>query len=334
MKNLASKSKFVDWVRVSVTGGHGGAGGITVQWNIDTKYGVPCGGDGGRGGDVRMVASRSVSSLGELRTGYKALDGRLGKKNCVPGISGEHVILPVPLGTVVKDEYGEVMGDLLEEDSQLVVARGGSGGRGNHNYSVLGKKLRFERGLGDLGEERWIEAEMKTIAAVGLVGFPNAGKSTLLRAISRARPKVAAYPFTTLRPYLGAVEYPDLSQIIVADIPGLIKGAHLNKGLGHSFLRHIERCTALVYVLDLDEMTRRCSPRDQLMYLREELHLYNPMFMEKLVGVVANKVDLLEEWDYSLEGEDVLAISAEYDLYIDKFRSLLKCIVNRIPHQT
>ena len=333
MKNLASKSKFVDWVRVSVTAGNGGAGGTAVQWNIATKYGVPCGGDGGRGGDVRMVASRSVSSLAELRTGYRALDGRLGKGQCLPGTNGEHVILAVPLGTVVKDEYGEVMGDLLEEGSQLVVAKGGNGGRGNHNYTVLGKKLRFERGLGDVGEERWIEAEMKTIAAVGLVGFPNAGKSTLLRAISRARPKVAAYPFTTLRPYLGAVEYPDLSQVIVADIPGLIQGAHLNKGLGHSFLRHIERCTALVYVLDLDEMTRKCSPRDQLTHLREELGLYNPVFMEKIAGVVANKVDLLEEWEYSMEGENVLAISAENDLYIDKFRSLLKSIVNKLPNQ-
>ncbi|KAI6656604.1 hypothetical protein LOD99_1399 [Oopsacas minuta] len=324
MKNLASKSKFVDWVRLSVTGGNGGPGGTMVQWSIDTKYGVPCGGDGGRGGDVRMLASRSVSNLGELKTGYKAPDGRLGKKNRIPGTHGEHILLPVPLGTVVKDGYGNIMGDLLKEDSELVVARGGDGGMGNHNYSVLGKKYRFERGLGDLGENRWIEAEMKTIAAVGLVGFPNAGKSTLLRAISRARPKVASYPFTTLRPYLGAVEYLDQSQIIVADIPGLIQGAHLNKGLGHSFLRHIERCTALVYVLDLDQVTMKCSPGEQLMHLREELRLYQPEFMNKIVAVVANKVDLVDEWEYSLEGENVLAISAENGLYIDEFRILLK----------
>ena len=324
MKTLARKSKFVDWMRLVVTGGSGGPGGTMMQWAVDTKYGIPNGGDGGKGGSVRMVASRSVSDLGDLKTGYRASDGRLGRGHKQPGTNGTDILLSVPLGTVVKDEYGEQIGDLVREGTELVVARGGDGGMGNCNYSVLGKTMRFERGLGDPGENKWIEAEMKTIAAVGLVGFPNAGKSTLLRAISRARPKVAAYPFTTLRPYLGAVEYSDESQIIVADIPGLIPGAHMNKGLGHSFLRHIERCSGLVYVLDLDEETQRCSPEQQLVHLKEELRLYQGELLDKTAAVVANKVDLRNEWEYTMDGEDVLAISAEFDLSIDKFRDLLK----------
>ena len=330
MKNLASKSKFVDWIRFMVTGGNGAQGGTMVQWAIDTKYGVPCGGDGGKGGNVLIVASPSVSNLGDVKTGYRASDGRVGRGNRMPGMNGADVRLPVPLGTVIKDECGQEIGDLVKEGSQLLVARGGEGGMGNYNYAVLGKKMRFERGTGEPGENRWIEAEMKTIAAVGLIGFPNAGKSSLLRAISRARPKVAAYPFTTLRPYLGAVEYPDESQLLVADIPGLIPGAHMNKGLGHSFLRHVERCVGLVYVLDLDTETQVCTPVQQLEHLRNELRLYQPQFMDKIAAVVANKVDLMDEWEYTMDGENILAISAEYDLYIDKFRTLLKDVFQKL----
>ena len=276
------------------------------------------------GRECATVCLPLCGGSGELKSGYKASNGRIGGGNRLPGANGADILLPVPLGTVVVDEYGQQIGDLMREGSQLLVAKGGKGGMGNHNYSVLGKEKRFERGLGDPGENNSIEAEMKTIAAVGLVGFPNAGKSSLLRAISRARPKVAAYPFTTLRPYLGAVEYSDLSQVIVADIPGLIPGAHMNKGLGHSFLRHVERCSGLVYVLDLDEGTQVCTPGQQLVHLKNELRLYQPDFLLKKEAIVANKVDLMDEWEYTMDGEDILAVSAEYDLYIDKFRCLLK----------
>ena len=330
LRAKVSRGNFVDWVQILVKGGHGGAGSKKVQWHAYTKYGLPVGGDGGKGGDVRVVSYRSITNLGNLHHEYRGGRGGMGMRNKVPGTRGQDSVIEVPLGTLVTDEEGELLCDLVAEGSEVVVARGGAGGMGNHNYNVLGKSMRLEAGLGDLGEVGRVQLEMKTIAQVGLVGFPNAGKSSLLCAISNARPKVAAYPFTTLRPYLGAVEYEDGSQIIVADIPGLIPGAHENKGLGHSFLKHIERCKGLIYVLDLDEETQKCTPEQQLEHLRDELRLYKPELVDKVSAIVANKVDLKEEFEYQMEGVDLIAISAENDLYIDKFKVMLANFVSQI----
>ena len=285
---------FVDKATITVKAGDGGNGCCSFHREKFVPRGGPDGGDGGAGGNVILEATNSEQSLQALvyNRHYQAQNGPGGKGSNLHGRKAPDITLKVPVGTVVTDRStGEVIADMDEAGRQIVVARGGRGGRGNPRFATQTNRAPREWEPGEPGEEREIGLELKTIADVGLVGYPNAGKSTLLRAVSAARPKVAPYPFTTLHPVVGVIEYPDYSRITMADIPGLIEGAHDNVGLGHAFLKHIERTTVLAYVLDMGGVDGR-TPWDDLAHLREELELYMKGLSKRATIIVANKMDL------------------------------------------
>lgn len=245
---------FVDKATITVKAGDGGNGCCSFHREKFVPRGGPDGGDGGAGGNVILEATNSEQSLVSLiyNRHYQARNGEQGKGSNMHGRKAQDIILKVPVGTVVTDRTtGELIADMEENGKQVTVAVGGRGGRGNPRFATNTNRAPREWEPGEPGEERELNLELKTIADVGLVGYPNAGKSTLLRAVSAARPKVAPYPFTTLHPVVGVIEYPDYSRLTVADIPGLIEGAHDNVGLGHAFLKHIERTVVLAYVLDM-----------------------------------------------------------------------------------
>lgn len=285
---------FVDKTTIKVCAGHGGAGSMSFHRAKYVPKGGPDGGDGGKGGDVILCASHSESSLIDLRfqTEWKAergVDGSGAQKN---GRRGADCRIKVPMGTLVFDADTDVLlCDLKEDGQEFVVARGGKGGLGNlHFVSSTNRAPRIcQPGLP--GEERTLELELKMIADIGLVGFPNAGKSTLLGAVSKAHPKTAPYPFTTLNANVGVVDTEDYRRITIADIPGLIDGAHRNIGLGEAFLRHIERCRMFCYVLDMGGVDGR-DPLEDLATLRNELELYEPGMSKRPFLIAANKSDL------------------------------------------
>ena len=321
------KRQFVDWVTTKVKGGNGGSG-CTHRRKVGPNSG-PDGGDGGRGGSVVVVASENCSQLKHVLPHYYAKNGEKGAVNNRTGRSALNMFIQVPCGTTVTDvETSEVLADLIYEGDRELVARGGSGGIGNAIFKVQIDKDSepIEATSGEKGEERTIALEMKTIADVGLVGFPNAGKSTLLRALSNATPKVAAYPFTTLRPHIGRIEYKDQSQIAVADIPGLIEGAHENKGLGHSFLRHVERCSSLVFVVDLSEE----MPDQAIEILSRELDLYKSGLSKLPSLVVANKIDIVRNTELHLKNLTdavslpIIGISGKHRINIEELKILLR----------
>ncbi len=284
---------FVDRVKIFVQAGRGGNGCVSFRREKFVPRGGPDGGDGGRGGSVIVKADRSRKTLADyrLKQHFKAEKGGSGSGKRQKGKDGEDLVLLVPLGTIVMDENGNVLADLLEPGQEVVVARGGKGGRGNaHFANSVNQAPRFAE-KGEPGEERWIVLEQKVLADVGLVGFPNSGKSTLLNRLTRARSKIANYPFTTLYPHLGILQRGDDS-LVVADLPGLIEGAHTGKGLGDRFLRHIERCKVLLILVDLAFPT--VSPFDDYRALINELRLYNPDLLKKEKVVVGNKIDLTE----------------------------------------
>lgn len=283
---------FIDQVVIHVYGGHGGSGAEAFRREKGVPRGGPSGGDGGEGGDVVLRTDPHLSTLVDFRyrEHYRAERGAHGEGHDRKGRDGEDLVLPVPPGTVVRDvETGETLGELLDEGDRLVVARGGRGGRGNAAFATATKQAPREWEVGEEGEERRIELELKLIADVGLVGEPNAGKSTLLSVISHAKPKVAGYPFTTLTPNLGVVQLSDLRSFVVADIPGIIEGAHEGKGLGHRFLRHVERTRTLAYLVPVDAE----DPQEEYELLRGELEQYSPALAEVSHCVVLTKVDLL-----------------------------------------
>ncbi|MEO2069012.1 MAG: GTPase ObgE [Desulfurobacteriaceae bacterium] len=288
-------AEFIDRAKIFVKGGDGGNGCVAFRREKFVPKGGPAGGDGGKGGDVVLVADRNVHTLLDFKykRQYKAERGRHGEGNKRTGRSGEDLIIKVPVGTVVKDaETGEILGDLTEHGQRLVVAKGGRGGRGNAAFATPTRKAPDFAEPGEPGEERWIELELKLLADVGLVGFPNAGKSTFLSRISAARPEIADYPFTTLRPILGVTKVGDFS-FVVADIPGLIEGAHAGKGLGHEFLRHVERTRLLLHLIDLTDLTR--DPRDAFEKINKELELYSKDLLKKPQIVVGTKIDALSD---------------------------------------
>lgn len=309
-------SYFVDWKRVRVVGGTGGDGCISFLHLWANPNGGPDGGDGGNGGHVIFQASENVTSLEHVPSTIHGEGGLRGLSRDQHGRSGEHTVVPVPLGTMVRDENQKPVADLEETGARFLAARGGAGGRGNHHFLTNENRHPRLHQLGAQGESLVYNLEMKCMAHAGLVGFPNAGKSTLLRAISRARPKVASYPFTTLRPHVGVVCYDDFLQLAVADLPGLVEGAHKNRGLGHAFLRHAERCTCLLLVVDLGSS----DPAAQLSVLISELELYRPGFTtDNQVTVVANKLDLPEAEqrlrhlrDWCDSRWEIIAVSAKF----------------------
>lgn len=286
--------QFVDEVTLHVSAGHGGSGIISFRREKFVAKGGPDGGDGGHGGSVIAEADPNLATLLDLRfrKHIKAERGRHGSGGDKTGRRGNDAIVRVPPGTLIFDnDTDELLCDLVEPGSRQVIAKGGMGGRGNARFkSATRQSPRFSE-LGKPGESREIRIELRLIADVGLVGYPNAGKSTFLRAVSAAEPKVAAYPFTTLQPQLGVVERPSYQSYTIADLPGLIDGAHEGKGLGFRFLRHIQRTRILLFLIDMTSD----QPADDLVHLFTELSEFDPLLMEKPRIVVLNKVDLIDE---------------------------------------
>jgi len=269
-----------------------------------------------------------VKELAHLPKHIKAENGGAGRAEDCKGRNGADQIFEVPLGTVVKTN-GQAIADMTAERQTFVAAQGGVGGLGNAYFKTALDQAPDMYTEGTPGEGKVVELELKTIADIGLVGFPNAGKSTLLRAISRAKPAVAAYPFTTINPYVGIMEFEDYSQIAVADIPGLINGAHLNKGLGHAFLRHIERCRCLLYVLDISQTDSLTT----FACLKEELELYKERLSQRPAAIVANKIDMVEsksEIQRLVETLPlpVIPVSAKYGAGIPELKVKLRKLFN------
>jgi len=284
---------FVDQVRIFVKAGSGGNGISSFRREKYVPFGGPDGGDGGNGGNIVLIASHQLTTLLDLRyqQHYMAKAGGHGEGSNRHGKTAADVIIRVPVGTLVlDDESGDQTCDLTEEGQSAVVAAGGRGGRGNSHFATSTNRVptRFEQGTP--GEERWLRLELKLLADVGLVGFPNAGKSTLIAALSAARPKIADYPFTTLTPNLGVVSWAETRSFVVADIPGLIEGAHEGKGLGFQFLRHIERTSFILHLVDIAEWTAD-DPVASFDVMRKELAAYNPSLKQKPFAVVGTKMD-------------------------------------------
>ncbi len=288
---------FVDRVKVFVKGGRGGNGAVAFLREKYRPRGGPAGGDGGKGGDVIFVATSRKHTLLDFKykKHFKAPNGEHGKGKNQKGKDGDDVIVYVPLGTVVKDALtGEVICDLTRDGQRCVVARGGKGGRGNAHFATPTNQAPRYAEPGEEGEERWVVLELKLIADVGIIGLPNAGKSTLISKLTRAKPKIADYPFTTLTPNLGVMELDEERRVVLADIPGLIENAHKGAGLGHEFLRHIERTKILLHLIDISD-GRGHEPLEAYEMVNKELREYSPSLMEKPQIVVGSKVDALSD---------------------------------------
>jgi GTP-binding protein len=289
--------KFVDQVRVHIKAGDGGKGCVAFRREKFAPRGGPSGGDGGRGGDVRFRTDPQLTTLLDFRyePRHFAKDGGPGLGSDCNGRAADDVVLRVPVGTVIRDEAtGEPLYDLVEPNQEVVAAQGGRGGLGNMNFANSVRQAPRFAEPGRPGQERHLILELKLMADVGIVGMPNAGKSTLISRVSKARPKVADYPFTTLVPQLGVVGYKDGRSFVIADIPGLIEGAHKGAGLGHQFLRHVERCRVLIHLVDCGGMTtdEGRTPIGDYAQINRELELYSPKLAEKPQIVVGNKLDL------------------------------------------
>ncbi len=325
---------FIDQAKIFVKGGDGGNGIIAFRREKYVPMGGPAGGDGGRGGHVIMRVDEGLRTLMDFRYNrhFKAQRGNHGGGKNMHGANGEDLVVRVPPGTLIKNmETGEVIADLITQGQEAIIARGGRGGRGNTRFANSTNRAPSLAENGAPGEELWIVMELKVLADVGLVGFPNAGKSTLISRISAARPKIGDYPFTTLTPNLGVVRIEGGESFVVADIPGLIEGAHEGAGLGHEFLRHVERTRILLYVLDAAETEGRDAIQD-FEVLRRELARHDEKLAQRPYLVVANKMDLPDARE-NLEklqekfGEQLIMVSAATgegtDLLIEKSYQML-----------
>lgn len=285
---------FIDYAEIEVKAGDGGNGAVAFRREKYVPKGGPSGGNGGNGGSIYLIADENLSTLLDFRykRKYVAGKGQPGGSSLKDGKNGEDVIIKVPVGTIVKDaDTGKVLFDLSQNGQKVLIAKGGKGGKGNSNFATPTRRTPRFAEPGKPGEGKRIILELKLIADVGLVGFPNAGKSTLISSISAARPKIADYPFTTLEPVLGIVQYKDFRSFTVADIPGIIEGAHQGKGLGIKFLRHIERTKILLFLIDI---TSDDYQRDfDILY--NELKKYSRKLVEKKILVALSKADLLSE---------------------------------------
>lgn len=291
---------FVDRVNLELAAGKGGNG--VVSWRRE-KYipkGGPTGGNGGKGGSVILEADTQVFSLEWFRNRkiLKAENGRPGASSSRQGRGGKDLILKVPCGTLVKDIHtGDILHDFTKDGDTWVICKGGRGGRGNESFKTPTNRAPNYCTEGSEGQNAVVELELKLIADVGLVGFPNAGKSTLITDLANVKVKIAPYPFTTLRPNIGFIQCPDQSRIFIADIPGIIEGAHRNKGLGYEFLRHIERTKLLLFILDASGIDGR-NPSDDYRVLRDEIERYNPEMLNRPYLVVLNKIDTEESAEH------------------------------------
>lgn len=334
---------FIDYARIEVKAGDGGSGALSFRREKFVPKGGPDGGNGGHGGDVVIEGDSHKNTLIDFRYNklYKAKNGVNGGGSNMTGATGENNIIFVPLGTVVYDisdpKQKIKLGDITEHGQQLLIVKGGAGGRGNLSYANSINQAPRYHTLGKEGEEKRLELELKLMADVGLVGFPNAGKSTLLSSISAAKPKIANYEFTTLVPSLGVVQLDDFESFVMADIPGLIEGASEGKGLGIQFLRHIQRTKVLLFLIDINDE----EPFEQYSILNNELNQHDPRMAEKPHLIVLSKIDTLMnevvdekvaklklEFSSKLE-EEIMAISSVSNKNLDKLKRRLYTIIKR-----
>lgn len=329
---------FYDRAKIYVRSGDGGDGMISFRREKFVPLGGPDGGDGGKGGDIIVTTNSNLNSLVRFHRNnhYKAEHGNHGNPKRQTGAQGENIHLEVPLGTIIRNaETNELLADLSDEDQEAIILSGGRGGRGNIRFSSSRNQAPRVAERGEPGEELWLTLELKLIADVGIVGVPNAGKSTLLSVISAAKPKIANYPFTTLRPNLGVASLDDYSTIVFADIPGLIEGAAGGSGLGHDFLRHVERTRVLVHLLD----GAAAEPLEDWAMINQELALYDVALEKKPQLVVLNKIDLPDAiaWEPILKeeieklGYPYLAISAATGQGIQEMLYQVNALVENTP---
>jgi len=285
--------QFIDYAKIFVESGHGGKGCVSFRREKYVPRGGPDGGDGGKGGDIIIRVSTQINTLLDFKykREYHARDGQNGMGQKMHGKDAEDLVIPVPAGTVIKDaDSNEVIADLIKEGDYFIAAKGGRGGLGNSHFATSTKQVPRYAQPGEEGEDTWLILELKLLADVGLIGFPNAGKSTLISVISSAKPKIADYPFTTLVPNLGVVKLKDHRSCVVADIPGLIEGAHEGAGLGARFLRHIERTRIFLHLIDVSDMAEQ-DPVARYFTIRRELEMYSPELLLKPEAIVATKID-------------------------------------------
>ncbi|MFT4551793.1 MAG: GTP-binding protein [Chlamydiales bacterium] len=324
---------FVDRVKFKLSAGKGGNGVVSWRREKYIRKGGPAGGDGGIGGSIILQATTNEHSLESYRNRrhLKAENGAQGGSSQKKGRNGKDLIIKIPCGTLVKEiESGEILYDFTEDGEEWIICPGGKGGKGNINFATPTNRAPNYCTEGKEGEVKEVELELKLIADVGLVGFPNAGKSTLISSVAKVNVKIAPYPFTTLRPNLGYIDFEDYTRVLMADIPGLIKGAHENKGLGYEFLRHVERTKVLVFILDASGIDGR-TPAEDFRVLREELAAYNEEMAEKPFIVLLNKIDTEESQenitefkkDYPFDPSTLLEISALEKLGLAAFLSFL-----------
>lgn len=288
---------FIDTAKIFIKSGDGGDGAISFRREKYVPLGGPDGGDGGHGGDVIIEVDSNMTTLLDFTYNrkYKAERGTNGSGAKCYGKAGEDRIIKVPMGTIIRDvESGKIMADLSHPDDRYVIARGGKGGKGNVKFCTPTRQAPDFAEPGMPGEERWIKLELKLLADVGLVGFPNVGKSTLLSVVSKARPKIANYHFTTLKPNLGVVAIPGMNSFVMADIPGIIEGAAEGVGLGIEFLRHIERTRVLIHMVDISGVEGR-DPYEDFLKINEELKKYSVKLWDRPMIVAANKADMLDD---------------------------------------
>ncbi|MEO6393891.1 MAG: GTPase ObgE [Pyrinomonadaceae bacterium] len=302
---------FIDRAKIRVQGGHGGNGVTAFRREKFVPRGGPSGGDGGRGGNVYFQADSGLNTLLHLRYNpeHVADRGRHGEGSNCSGREGEDIVVRVPVGTqIFAFEDNSLLHDFTAEGDRWLAARGGRGGFGNSHFATSTNRAPRYHQEGSEGDELWLQLELKLLADVGLVGFPNAGKSTLISTISAAKPKIADYPFTTLEPHLGVVDLGDFNTFVVADIPGLIEGAHLGVGLGDRFLRHVERTKVLIHLVDVSSVTGR-DPVEDYATINRELAAYDPALARRPQVLVASKIDALDE----PERLENLRVAAEAD---------------------
>ncbi len=317
---------FIDYAKIELQAGNGGNGIVSFHREKYIDKGGPSGGDGGKGGDIVFVTNSNLHTLQDIRYRrlYKAKNGQSGGSNKKTGKSGEDLIIEIPCGTVIKDQASnKIIVDMVEDNHSHIVCEGGIGGKGNHHFkSSTQQTPRFSQ-EGSQGEYLKVELELKVLADVGLVGLPNAGKSTLLSVMTTAKPKIADYPFTTLQPHLGIVKYGEYQSFVMADIPGLIEGASEGKGLGHQFLKHIERNKILLFLIDILEE----NPQETFDKLKKELETFNDTLMDKPALVVRTKLDTiqdpktLDQWNGF--SEDYIDISSVSQSGLDNLKDRL-----------
>lgn len=331
---------FYDQAKILVKSGKGGDGMIGFRREKFVPHGGPDGGDGGRGGDVVIHVNQHLNSLVSFhrKTHFRALDGKHGGRKNQTGATGESIHLEVPPGTIIKDATtGELLADLVHQDQEVVILHGGRGGRGNARFASSRNQAPRLAERGEPGEELWVILELKLIADIGIIGLPNAGKSTLLSVISAAKPKIADYPFTTLQPNLGVVQIDEFETIVIADIPGLIEGASAGAGLGHDFLRHVERTRMLIHLLDGSDK----EPLENWALINQELALYDLKLEEKPQLVVLNKMDLPDAiaWEPLIEerileaGYSFCSISAATGSGVQTMLYEAKRIMDTLPSE-